>query len=130
MRDMELFERIKPDFQFSDQRGALVQLVHQGYEQVNVLTTKAGVTRGGHYHKLSTEAFFVVSGQVTVEFKKDAETQTETFTEGDFFRIPPFVSHTMSFPEDTVLVAMYDRTVEKSDGTKDIYAEGESPCMK
>lgn len=121
---MELFERIKPDFQFSDQRGSLVQLVHQGYEQVNVLTTKAGVTRGGHYHKRSTEAFFVVSGQVTVEFKKDTEAQTETFSEGEFFRIFPFVSHTMSFPEDTVLVAMYDRAVEQADGTKDIFAEG------
>lgn len=119
---MELFERIKPDFQFSDQRGSLVQLVHQGYEQVNILTTRAGVTRGGHYHKRSTEAFFVVSGQVTVEFKKDTEAQTETFSEGEFFRIFPFVSHTMSFPEDTVLVAMYDRAVEQADGTKDIYS--------
>ena len=63
---MELYERVRPDFEFSDTRGALVQLVHEGYEQVNVLTTRAGVTRGGHYHKETAEAFFVVDGRVTV----------------------------------------------------------------
>ena len=30
----------------------------------------------------------------------------------------------MSFPEDCVLVAMYDIPVEHEDGTKDIYVDG------
>ena len=123
MREMELFERITPDFRFSDERGALVQLVHQGYTQINVLTTKAGVLRGGHYHKRSTEAFFVVSGRVTVDFSRDGARQSETFAAGEFFRILPYVSHAMHFAEDTVMVAMYDIPVENDDGSKDIYAE-------
>lgn len=122
---MVFFEWLNPDFQFSDGRGSLVQLVHEGYKQINVVTTRAGVTRGGHYHKISTEAFFVVSGQVAVEFRKGAAMRCETFHEGEFFRIPPLVSHTMHFLKDTVLVAMYDHAVDLSDGTKDIYAEGE-----
>lgn len=125
MREMSLFERMTPDFRFQDERGSLVQLVHEGYEQINVLTTRAGVVRGGHYHKISTEAFFVVSGKVTVDFKSESCSETETFGQGEFFQISPFVSHTMRFSEDTVLVAMYDRTVELEDGTRDIYAEGE-----
>lgn len=120
---MALFELLTPDFQFGDERGSLTQLVHQGYTQVNVLTTKAGVLRGGHYHKRSTEAFFVVSGRLTVEFRRDSEMQTESFREGAFFQIPPYVSHSMRFEEDTVLVAMYDIPVENADGSKDIYAK-------
>lgn len=118
---MELFQRLNPDFQFADDRGELTQLVHEGYEQVNVLFTKAGVVRGGHYHKISEEVFFVVSGRVTVQLKKDDKSCTETFEKGDFFKIFPWVRHTMNFDKDTVLVAMYDKQIENKVGEKDIY---------
>lgn len=119
---MELYERVRPDFEFSDTRGALVQLVHEGYEQVNVLTTRAGVTRGGHYHKETAEAFFVVDGRVTVGLERAGARQEETFERGSFFRIPPHVVHTMAFEADTVLVAMYEKAVERPDGSKDIFS--------
>lgn len=120
---MELYKRLKPDFELHDTRGTLVQLVHEGYEQINVLTTRAGVVRGGHYHKETVEAFFVVDGQVEIELEKDAVRHTEIFEKGELFCIPPFVWHTMRFGVDTVLVAMYERAVEKADGTKDIFSQ-------
>ena len=94
-----------------------------GYTQINVLESRKGVVRGGHFHKASRESFFVVSGRVEVTQKKVSEKQTELFSPGDFFEIAPFVVHSMCFPEDCVLVAMYDIPVEQKDGTKDIYAE-------
>ena len=115
---MALFEKLLPDFAFEDGRGKLTQLVHGGYTQVNVLESRKGVLRGGHFHKQSREAFFVVSGQVEVTLKKGLEQQT---VPGDFFEIAPFVVHSMRFPEDCVLVAMYDIPVEYADGAKDIY---------
>lgn len=121
---MALFEKLLPDFAFEDGRGKLTQLVHGGYTQVNVLESRKGVLRGGHFHKQSREAFFVVSGQVEVTLKKGPEQQTELFVPGDFFEIAPFVVHSMRFPEDCVLVAMYDIPVEYGDGTKDIYVDG------
>ena len=121
---MALFERLLPDFAFEDGRGKLTQLVHGGYTQVNVLESRTGVLRGGHFHKQSCEAFFVVRGQVEVTLKKGPDQQTELFVPGDFFEIAPFVVHSMSFPEDCVLVAMYDIPVEHEDGTKDIYVDG------
>jgi dTDP-4-dehydrorhamnose 3,5-epimerase-like enzyme len=39
---------LKPDFVFEDERGSLVQLVRDGYKQINVVTSKAGVERGRH----------------------------------------------------------------------------------
>ena len=122
---MALYDLKKIDFSFADNRGCLTQLVHGGYDQVNVLQTNAGVLRGGHYHKVSDEAFFVVSGSVEVELKKSGDTAKEkvTFHKDDFFEIHPYIVHSMFFPEDCLMVQMYDKPVEQADGTKDIYPE-------
>ena len=117
---MALMERKKIDFSHVDERGSLHQLVHAGYEQVNVLYTRAGVNRGGHYHKRAVECFFVVSGSVEVTAWLDGEKECELYRQNDFFQINPPAAHAMFFPEDCVLVAMYDHAVENPDGTKDI----------
>lgn len=116
-----LMERLKPDFEFGDERGKLVQLVHEGYTQVNVITSKAGFQRGGHYHKVNTEAFFVVSGKFEVVLRKEQETERYTFSAGEMFMIPPYVAHDFIYLEDTTLVSMYDKGVEISETEKDIY---------
>ena len=110
--------RILPtDFEFRDERGTLTQLVHSGYSQVNVISSKQGALRGGHYHKLNEEAFYVVFGSLEVT----VDGEVHTFRQGGFFGIEPFDRHSFRFLEDTVLVSMYSRGVELEDGTKDIY---------
>jgi mannose-6-phosphate isomerase-like protein (cupin superfamily) len=120
---MSLYERLTVDFEHADDRGKLVQLLHDGYKQVNVLRTNKGVTRGGHYHKICREAFFIISGSVEVSFKNRDQLECVTFQADDFFRIDPYVVHSMFFLEDCVMVQMYDVPVEQQDGTKDIYVE-------
>lgn len=68
-----LIEKLKTDFEFQDERGTLTQLVRRGYSQVNVITSKGGMLRGGHYHKLNTEAFYIVSGSCKVMAYKGEE---------------------------------------------------------
>ena len=46
-----LIKFIKPDFEFSDDRGSLKQLVHNGWKQVNYITSVEGSFRGDHYHR-------------------------------------------------------------------------------
>ncbi len=118
---MSLYITLKPDFVFEDARGALAQLVHDGFKQVNVLLSKRDCRRGNHYHKVSKEAFYVVSGAVEVEFNKGEMTENVRFNKGDFFMVEPYVNHSMFFPCDCLMIQMYDIPVEKSDGTKDIY---------
>ena len=110
---MALFERKEVDFSFSDARGRLTQLVHDG------------VIRGGHYHRKCGEAFFVISGSVEVTLKKadGEETETVLFGKDEFFAIQPFTIHSMYFPEDCLMVQMYNIPVEAEDGTKDIIPE-------
>lgn len=118
---MQLIEKKTVDFRFSDDRGSLTQLVHSGYEQINVLFTKKGVERGGHFHKKSLECFYVVSGSVKVTGQLGGSAEEHLFREGDFFQVNLNVIHNMYFPEDCVLVAMYDKWIEAPDGTKDIH---------
>lgn len=53
----DMIEFIKPDFSFADERGALTQLCREGWKQINVTSSKAGVFRGGHYHKTIKKPF-------------------------------------------------------------------------
>lgn len=120
MEDMIKF--IKPDFSFADERGYLHQLCRDGWKQVNVSFSKAGVFRGGHYHKQNREAFFIIDGEIEIELKKAEKSEKVVVKSGDFFILQPFVLHSFNFKKDTLMIALYDRGVENADGTKDIFA--------
>ncbi|WP_300851845.1 cupin domain-containing protein [uncultured Bacteroides sp.] len=112
-----MVKKIEPDFSFSDSRGELVQLIHQGYRQINVITSKKGVVRGGHYHKENSEAFYIISGKLELTVGEACL----QFQAGDFFGIEPYDRHSFYFMEDTILVSMYSNGVELENGKKDIY---------
>lgn len=117
-----MIEVIDPNFKFSDDRGSLVQLVRCGYRQINVITSKAGIERGGHYHKLNREAFYVIEGSIDLFVNKGTREEKHHFSAGDMFVILPMSIHALSFKEDTILVSMYDKGVELETGGKDIYS--------
>ena len=118
-----MLEILKPDFEFNDERGRLMQLMHGDCAQVNFVESKPSSIRGGHYHKLNRETFFIISGEVEVTVKKDGEIRTHIFTDGDMFAIPKNVIHYFDYKKETSLIVVYDKGVENPDGTKDIYPE-------
>lgn len=118
-----LIEIMKPDFTFEDHRGLLVQLVHQGFSQYNVIFSKKDVERGNHYHKENEEAFYVISGSLALQVTSGSCKEEYRFTKGDMFKIPAGIIHSFSYLEDTWLVSMYSIGVEKEDGSKDIFQE-------
>ena len=120
---MGIYEKLNVDFEHIDSRGRLVQLVHDGYKQVNILESKQGVFRGGHYHKICREAFFVIKGKVEVTLKNSEIEESVVFQENDFFQINPNVIHSMFFPDDCLMIQMYDTPVEMDNGDKDIFPE-------
>ena len=113
---------LKPDFEFSDDRGDLVQLVHDGYRQVNMCFSKGGTVRGGHYHAVNREAFYIADGEVVITLSDAEKTETYTFKKGDMFAVEKNVVHSLDFRKDTTMIVMYDIGVEFADGTKDIIA--------
>ena len=115
-----MIEKLTPEFTHTDERGKLVQLASCGYSQVNVLYSKAGSQRGSHYHMANNEAFYVASGSVEVDTSNGKVRRRDSFSTGSFFRIVPHVKHSLCFPEDCVLVALYDKGIELDSGGKDI----------
>lgn len=118
-----LIEFVEPDFSFDNEAGTLRQLVHEGWSQINVVTSVAGAYRGGHHHNLNKELFYVVSGSFFLEVSGGNEQEKYEMKAGDMFIIPPYVDHTFEYLEDTVLVGMYDKGVELKDGSKDIISQ-------
>lgn len=118
-----LIKFLDPDFVFEDQRGSLVQLVHGGYKQVNVIRSNSGGIRGGHYHKFNREAFYVISGSFKLELSSldGSVKECHDIDSGVFFEIPENIVHSFQFTQDTLLVSMYHQGVVNSDGTKDIF---------
>ena len=116
-----LIETLKANFEYEDPRGNIRQLVRRGYSQINVITSKLGVIRGGHYHKYNTEAFYIISGRCKVTATREAKTEIKEFKTGDFFRVGPYVLHDFEYLEDTTLISMYSLGVELNDETMDIY---------
>ena len=114
-----MLRMINPDFEFKDERGVIIQLVHKGYNQFNLITSKKDVVRGNHYHKLNKEAFYVISGETEVEVNGEVF----VFKAGNFFDIEPYDMHSFRYLSDTVLVSMYSMGVELPSGEKDIYVE-------
>ncbi len=118
-----LIEYMKTDFELQNENGLLVQLVHDGWKQVNVITSVAGRARGGHYHKYNEECFYVVSGAFTLTVWRGEERETYEMHAGDMFKVHPYVYHTFAYTEETLLVSMYSRGVELDETTKDIWTE-------
>lgn len=118
---MELVEILAPNFTFLDQRGDLVQLVRDGWKQVNYIESKKGVIRGNHFHKLNREAFYVISGRFRLTLQNNDIKEECLFQKGDMFLINPLVVHSFEFDEDTQLISLYDRGVEIDEDNKDIY---------
>ena len=117
-----LIKFIEPDFKFSDDRGSLIQLVHNNWKQVNYITSKAGSVRGNHYHMCNVEAFYIISGTFKLHLThlETKETNEYDIKAGDFFIIYPKVIHSFDYITDTTLISMYDKGVELPDGTMDI----------
>ena len=124
-----MIEILTPNFIFEDERGLLVQLVREGFRQVNVISSIKGAVRGGHFHKLNHEAFYIISGEVELIVNRGAQRETHNFKDGDMFQIPPYIVHEFIFNTDALLVSMYDLGAELPDGGMDIYKQEVCVCI-
>lgn len=84
----------------TDERGFLVEvfkiLPSAKGAQVFVSTTKAGIERGGHFHKRKTEWFCVLQGRGTLYLQEGECNKKEIMLNAESpsaVKIPPNVSH-------------------------------------
>lgn len=115
-----MIEFFQPEFSHVDDRGALHQLISKGWNQVNVIFSKAGTVRGDHWHEMNREMFYCISGSFTLHLEKDDQKSSNEIRAGQLFVIGPYVRHTFDYHEDTTLVTLYDRGVVMEGGVMDI----------
>jgi quercetin dioxygenase-like cupin family protein len=67
-------------------------------EEVNIISTRAGCKRGNHYHKTTSEFFYIISGQLhlLVESLEQKIIFNDVLEEGALFLIEPDEIHTVT----------------------------------
>ena len=59
--------KLKTSYEFSDNRGEFIEVWRGNqWKEMNFFTAIKGSVRGSHYHKETTELFFVAAGRCEV----------------------------------------------------------------
>lgn len=105
----------------SDKKGKLIEVFKGRFAQCNLLIMKKGSLWGKHYHKKTTEYFYLLHGEIAVifNFLKGGQKRKEIFKTGDCFIIKPYTSHTVEVRRPTHCLVLYSRQFSKKD--PDIY---------
>jgi len=115
-------KHIKPNFRFDDERGFLIEIIKgDAWKQLSHSSTRKGTTRGGHYHKITKEFFYVIKGSAEVKIKNAKTGKEETFIakKGDCFVVEPYDIHWLTAIEDAEWVVLLSKEYDEND--KDIY---------
>lgn len=113
---------VQPYFCSIDERGGMVG-VFRGYkwEEINYVESIKGSVRGNHYHKETTEGFFVIDGRIKVTLVDIAKDFKKTFVakKGDIILINPNMVHTFELLENSKWINMLSKPLNEK--AKDIH---------
>jgi len=107
---------------FTDRRGSLSEIVNTGrWGQVGVVRSKANKRWGGHYHRLTTEVFYIVAGKVRFETQSlpHGKVTRRTIGPGWQVTIKPRTVHWLITLKPTVWVSVLSRAFRAN--ATDIY---------
>lgn len=115
---------IKPEFE--DERGFISRLVDADdvhFRAVLLITSKAGTTRGNHYHKKDSHYVYCLSGKFRYSEKDmnklSSKKESVVLKPGDLVLSHPMIAHSMKFLEDTVFLAITTEPREHEKYEKD-----------
>src|SRR3989344_8201222 len=112
------------EINFQDDRGTITDIFkNDAKDDVTVIFSKKGAVRGNHYHKVSTQYTYVVSGQLTMLSQIVGETKIEkhVLRPGDIMTHGPNEAHALIADEDTVFLAFADGVRGGDDYERDTY---------
>lgn len=109
---------------FEDDRGTIRDIfAREPKDTCTLIFSKKGAVRGNHYHKLSTQYTYVVSGRMTMLSQAPGSSTVEkhVMREGDLMTHDPMEAHAMTADEDTLFLAFADGLRGGEDYEKDTY---------
>ena len=102
-------------FEHEDGRGRIIGIINKGvWREFNLVTTNAGATRGGHYHKETREIISIIQGDVHVEIQKIVNGEKNaplSFSahKGDTFCIRPYTLHKLTAITSSTWINVLDK---------------------
>lgn len=99
----------------TDRRGSLIEVSKEGYAQCNILRMKKGTIWGGHYHKITSELFYVIAGEIELECISlvNAQKSKKMYRQDESFAIMPHTLHRIYVKKDTILVVLYSHVFDE-----------------
>lgn len=98
----------RPAAAFADHRGQIVDIITMGdLDGVTLITSVRGAVRGNHFHKLTTQWVYVLSGRIRIAYQVSGEpVRTATLEPGDLAMNPPGESHAMEALDDSTFIVV------------------------
>ena len=91
---------------FTDERGSIADIFYsEEINHVGVIVSKAEAIRGNHFHKLTTQHTYLVSGAMAYYWRNDnGESGVCNMSPGDLVTSGPNETHAMYFTEDSTIM--------------------------
>ena len=116
---------VNPYKMMQDERGRFLGITNSGpWNEINMLESRAGAVRGGHYHKHTTEAFYIICGKIEIEIRNLDNNTIEVFSakQDDVFIIEPMEIHTFKILTDSKWINMLSSSMDQTNGPIDIFS--------
>lgn len=109
-------KKLSPYFTRLDERGGFLGITQESWAEVNFIETRANQVRGNHYHKETTELFFIVSGEieVVIDDLNSGKHLELSFRKGDVFIIEPYEVHTFRTTTDAQWINMLSKSTDST----------------
>jgi quercetin dioxygenase-like cupin family protein len=93
---------------FADERGTIADILDgDAVNSVTIITSRAGAVRGNHYHQVSRQYVYVVSGRMRVVTQVPGHDAKSVVMEaGDLALALPNERHAMEALDDTVFIVL------------------------
>ncbi len=110
---------------FKDERGTIRDvLVNIPNEHITVIHSTPGVVRGNHYHRLTTQHTYVLSGKGEYySARGNEEVSVTPIKEGDFITSPPNEHHAIKALTELTMLAIAHGPRGGEDYESDTYRE-------
>jgi len=101
-----IFKKLKIDFQ--DKRGSIKDIFYKkNINHVAIIKSKAGVRRGDHYHKKTTQYMYITKGSLEYWYKKlgsKAKPKKKLIKVGDLVETPPKEMHALKIVKENEFI--------------------------
>lgn len=116
-------EVVHPPVAFEDDRGRIIDVLQAlDFNSATLITTRKGVTRGNHSHKLTTQWVYILRGRMLAHSRLPGGNATRAeLNAGDLLKNVPGEDHALTALEDTEFLVLSSGPRSGVDYEKDTY---------